>query len=259
MTDPIRLRRNAFRWVAVVATLLGTPGAPLGAQQIDTIRVGSPALESSALLPGTYVIENYRRTDGTEILASITTQTITPSRVGGIEVFVVAMTHAPTNGDTTVSRTQVRASDLALQHHRTKGTRDSAAVSATDGVVTGWVVLPETPTSLIDEAIAQPVFPIEGQIPWIFPLLPLAEGYAAAIPHFSEWAGGEKWSTIRVTGSERLTIGGAEIECWIVDGGELFRGYNVTYWVSKASRRIVQGVAKGAGSGPEFWSRMRAP
>jgi hypothetical protein len=159
------------------------------------------------------------------------------------------------SNDTTRSSIVVRADDYALIHHRVKANRDSAAVSVSNTFLTGWVVLPDQPIALLDQNLSRPVFPVEGQIPWLFPLLPLEEGYAAALPYFSEWHGGEQWKTIRVTGSDSLRLGDVTFDCWVVDGGELFPGYEVTYWIDRATRRILQGVARGGEGRPEYWSR----
>jgi hypothetical protein len=250
---------NALRYAGLVAGWLTSVTPAIAAQHIDTVRVGAAALRDVQLQPGTYTIESVRRADGRDTPINVTTQTITRERKSDIDVFVVHTTHAATGGDTTIGVIVARASDFALVHHRVKATGDSAAVAATDGYLTGWVVLPGELPRLIDQRLDRPVFAIEGQIPWLFPLLPLVEGYAAAVPHYSEWEGREQWSTIRVVGAERVTRNGQELDCWKVDGGELFPGYGVTYWVDKRTRRVVQGVARGTEAGPEFWSWLRMP
>lgn len=250
---------NTFRCAGLLATWLIGVTPAVAAQHVDTVRVGNPALRDARLQPGTYTIESFRRADGHDTPISTTRQAITRDRQADVDVYVIHTTHASAGGDTTIGVIVARASNYALLHHRVKAARDSAAVAVTNGHVTGWVVLPGEPTRLIDQRLERPVFPIEGQIPWLFPLLPLAEGYAAAVPHYSQWEGREEWSTIRVVGAERLTQDGRELDCWKVDGGELFPGYRVTYWVEKSTRRVVQGVARGAEAGPEFWSRMRTP
>jgi hypothetical protein len=231
----------------------------VAAQHVDTVRVGSAALRDASLQTGTYTIESFQRVDGRDTPISTTTQAVTRDRQGDLDVYIVHTAHVSAGGDTTVSVIVARASDFALLHHRVKADQDSAAVTVTAGYLTGWVVLPGEPTRLIDQRLERPVFPIEGQVPWLFPLLPLAEGYRAAVPHYSEWEGREDWTTIRVVGSERLTQDGRVLDCWKVDGGELFPGYQVTYWVEKTTRRVVRGVARGSEAGPEFWSQLRTP
>lgn len=240
-----------------VLWILGLIGmsARLGAQEVDTVRVGSASLEGARLLPGAVVMESFKRVDGVDTPTSTTTQRVALGRRGADDVYVIETVHVSPDGDTTRSSIVVRAADFSLMHHRVKAARDSAAATATATYLTGWVALPDQPVSLLDRQLDRPVFPVEGQIPWLFPLLPLAPGYTATIPHYSEWAGAEQWKTIRVTGTETVRRGAAAVDCWVVDGGELFPGYRVTYWVAKSTRQIVQGVARGAGTGPEYWSK----
>jgi hypothetical protein len=250
---------NAFRYAALVAGWLTAVTSAMAAQHIDSVRAGGTTLRDVQLQPGTFIMESVRRADGRDTPISVTTQTITRDHRGDVDVYVIHTTHAATGGDTTVGVIVARTSDFSLLHHRVKAAGDSAAVAVTDGYLTGWVVLPGEPPQLIDQRLDRPVFPIEGQIPWLFPLLPLAEGYAAAVPHYSQWEGREQWSTIRVVGTEQVTRNGQELDCWKVDGGELFPGYGVTYWVDKRTHRVVQGVARGTEAGPEFWSWLRTP
>ena len=250
---------NALRFTGLVLGWLVGVVPLLAAQHVDTIRVGSSALRDATLHAGTYTIESFQRVDGRDTPISTTTQAITRGREGDFDAYTIHTTHMAAAGDTTIGVIVARATDFALLHHRVKAGQDSAAVAVTAGYATGWVVLPGEPTRLIDQRLQQPVFPIEGQIPWLFPLLPLAEGYTAAVPHYSEWEEREHWTTIQVVGSERLARDGHVFDCWKVDGGELFPGFRVVYWVEKSTRRVVEGVARGPEAGPEFWSRVRTP
>lgn len=243
---------------ASLAALLATAALPAGgvSQVVDTVRVGSASLTGARPEPGTARIESFVRSDGTDTPTSTTTQRVGSDTRGGVEVFVIETEHASPDGETTRSTIVVRASDFALLRHRVKADADSAAVTSNGAALTGWVVLPGEPVSLLDRTLDRPVFPVEGQLPWLFPLLPLVEEYAAAIPHFSQWAGVEEWTTIRVLGTEPIAYEGEDRDCWVVDGGELFPGHRVTYWVDRENRRILQGVARGETGGPEYWSRL---
>lgn len=249
---------NRARRIPMLVLPLISATTALAAQPADTIRVGSPALRAASPVVGTYAIESFRRVDGVDTPTSTTTQSVDRGRFAGEDVYIISTHHASADGDTTRSSIVIRAADFSLLHHRVKAARDSAAVTANRGHLTGWVALPGEPIRLLDQPLDHPVFPIEGQIPWLFPVLPLEDGYTAAIPHFSEWEGGESWKSVRVIGSETVEREGRQLECWKVDGGELFPGFRVTYWVDKGSRHIVQGVARGTEPGPEFWSRARA-
>ena len=238
---------------AAVTLALPSPGR---AQNVDTVRVGSTSLGGAHLELGTTRVASFVRSDGADSPTGTTIQRVRSGTRDGMDVYFIETEHASGEGDATRSTIVVRAADFALLHHRVKAEGDSAAVSVSGGSLTGWVVLPGEPVSLLDRALDGPVFPIEGQIPWLFPLLPLTERYAAAIPHFSEWAGAEQWSSIRVLGSERIEHGGETRDCWRIDGGELFPGHRVTYWVDRENRRILQGVARPEGGGTEYWSRL---
>lgn len=243
--------RNATGPLAVLLLVITEVAA---AQRPDTLRVGSSALRGAELLTGTYRMVSVRRANGHDAPNSTTVITIRRDGTGPGAVYVIASVHASAGGDTTIAAITARASDFALVHHRVRGSADSTAVTAGDGFLTGWVVLPGQPVSLIDQPLVRPLFPMDGQVPWLFPLLPLADGYAAVIPHYSPWARGTKWTSVRVLGSERIELNGETVHCWKVDGGELFPGYRVTYWVDKGRRRVVRGVARGDPDDPEFWS-----
>lgn len=243
---------------ALVAASVAVGAPVVAAQHIDTVRVGSPALSGAGPQPGTYTLESVSRADGHDTPMGTTAQSVSRDRRGNQDVYVIRTVHVAAPRDTTIAVIVVRAADLALVHHRVQAERDSAAAAAGAGYVTGWVALPGEPVRLIDRRLGS-VFPVEGQIPWLFPLLPLADGYRAAVPHYSEWEDQEVWTTIRVVASEPVVLGGSAVDCWKVDGGELFPGYTVTYWVDKPTRRVVQGVARGGGPGPEYWSRLRTP
>ena len=251
------MSRTAFAR-ALIAALVAAAALPADgvSQVVDTVRVGSGSLAGVRPEPGTTRVASFTRSDGTDTPTSTTTQRVGSDTRGGVEVFVIETGHTSPDGETTRSTIVVRASDFALLHHRVKADRDSAAVTSSGTALTGWVALPGEPVSLLDRTLERPVFPVEGQLPWLFPLLPLAEEYAAAIPRFSQWAGVEEWSTIRVLGSERIAHEGGDRDCWVVDGGELFPGHRVTYWVDRENRRILQGVARGEAGGPEYWSRL---
>ena len=243
----------------VAAAIVLTP-CTLEAQQVDTIRVGSPALRDAALRTGTERIESYRVTGDDRQPTSTTEQTLRRGRAGDRDVYIIRTVHASPDGDTTRSLIVVDASDFRLLHHRVKATHDSAAVTSDGTHVTGWVVLPDTPIRLLDQAVGHAVFPIEGQMPWLFPLLPLNEGYRATIPHFSEWSSGETWSTIGVMGSETVEWNGEGRECWVVDVGEFGPpGYRGTAWVDKETRRILQSALRGPPGRVEYWAYAASP
>ncbi|HEX9582209.1 MAG TPA: hypothetical protein VF970_13990 [Gemmatimonadales bacterium] len=237
-------------WPASWWFLLAALPATSGAQQVDTVRVGSQLVQPSLLAPGTYVHESFRVDGPNRTSVSRTTQTVEAGR----EAFVIRTMHAASSG-TSQSVTVVRRSDLAMVHHAVRAPRDSTDVTMSGEYLTGWTVLPNTPTRLMGLRLDHPVFPIEGQIPWLMGLLPLKDGYRAAVPHFSEWDAREVWDLLEVQGSETIQVGDAAFDCWKVDaGGFGMPGYRMTRWIDRATRRVVQSALRGAAGQTEYWS-----
>jgi len=249
----VKLVRLGLPSVSMMITLLAAC-ATTRHVSTDTVRAGSPALQGVAVREGTYVLANYRQVEGVDTRQSTTTQTLRWGRVGDVYAWFISTTHV--SPDTTQTEVAVRADDLSLLHQRVKGVLDSTAVSASRDYLTGWVHLHEQEPLLLDRTLDYPVFPVEGQIPWLFPLLPLAEGYTATIEYFSPWNAGTVTKTIRVLGTETIEVAGERFETWKVDGGRLFGNYIVTYWIDQATRWVVRGIARGSGDGPVFWSEL---
>jgi len=236
---------SASRWVS--------------AQAPEAIRAGSVALRGVRMPLTSDTVDNYVVTGGVRQLAGTTVRSITMHQDAVEPVYQIRTIHWTLRGDTSVTTMVVRAQDFSLVFHRVKAPRDSAAVTASRNHLTGWVVLPNQPVILLDRTLEYPVFGVEGQVPWLFPLLPLTAAYRAVVPHFSQWEGGEGWDTVTVVGSERVTIGTRSFDCWKVDTGTLGPpGYRMHRWIEKASRRVVQSVLRGGPSEPEYWSYLRS-
>jgi len=248
--------RTTVLAIALFLVPIAVPRA--AAQTPDTVRVGSPSLAGARPPLTSDTVDNYVVTGGARRLAGTTVRTITRRDDPLEPVYEIRTAHWIAGGDTSHSTMVVRVRDLSLVFHRVKAPRDSAAVTASRAHLTGWVVLADQPATLLDRTLAHPVFGVEGQVPWLFPLLPLAAGYTAVVPHFSQWDGGEQWATITVVGPERVTIGARAFECWKVDAGPLGPpGYRAYAWVDRQSRRVVQAALRGPGGDREYWSSLR--
>ena len=242
----------------LAACLLAACAARSDAQEMDTVRVGSPALRGARLPLGTVTVESFAIEGSVRKPTSTTVRTITPGRDGADSVYVIRTLHWAPQADTSVTVLAVRADDLSLVYYRVKATRDSAAVTASPGHLTGWVVMPDQPVSLLDRTLDWPVFALGGQIPWLLPVLPLAQGYRAVVSRFSQWEGGEVLTPVEVQGSETVTLGSRSFDCWRVDTGALGPpGYRMIRWIDKASRRVVQSVLRGSSGGTEYWGYLR--
>ena len=242
----------------VILTSVSTPRW-VRAQAPDTIHAGSPALRGATMPLTTDTVDNYTLTGGVRQLSSTTVRSITRHQDAAEPTYLIRTLHWTARGDTSVTTMVVRADDYSLVFHRVKAPRDSAAVTASRNHLTGWVVLPNQPVILLDRALEHPVFGVEGQIPWLLPLLPLAAGRQFVVPHFSQWDSAEKWDVVTVIGSEDVTVGSRSFDCWKVDMGSLGPpGYRMYRWVDKASRRIVQSMLRGGATETEYWSYLRS-
>jgi len=243
--------------LSIAILLSGVIAGTTPAQTIVIVRVGAPVLRGLMLSPGSDTVDNYLVEGGSRRLTATTVRTITLQTDSIEPRYEIRTLHWAPQGDTGSSTMTIRASDLSLVFHRVKAARDSAAVTASRTHLTGWVVLPNQPLRLIDLNLPAPVLGVEGQIPWLFPLLPLTAGSKMAIAHFSQWDGGERWDTLNVTGSESVTLGPITYDCWKVDVGALGPpGHRMTRWVDRRTRRVVQSVLRGT-AGPEYWSYLR--
>jgi hypothetical protein len=245
--------KTCNRLAALIMLMAVFPVSLIG-QRLDTVRAGSGSLRADLLMPGTYEHENYRVEGQNRILSSRTTQTV---EVRG-DTVVIRTTHA-SSSDTSHSMTMVHRRDLALVHHEVRARRDSTNVTVNGDYLTGWSVLPGAPTQLIGLRMGRAVFPVEGQIPWLMGLLPLREGYRAAVPHFSEWTGKEGWDHLEVAAEEHVIVNGRGYDCWRVDAGPLGPpGYRMTRWIDSTTRRVVQSALRGPAGQTEYWSWMIA-
>ena len=245
---------------SLVALLLsGSIWGQLLAQSPHIVRVGSSDLQGANLRSGTDTVDDFVVKDGVRQANGTTIRSIASLQDSSGSAYQISSLQWNPQGDTTVTTMVVRGLDLSLVFHRVKGTHDSAAVTASRIHLTAWVVLPDQPVRLLDLDLEHPVFGVEGQVPWLLPLLPFAPGYTAVVPHFSPWSGREKWDTVSVVGSEQVVIGARTYDCWKVDTGPLGPpGYRMTRWIDKRTRRIVQSALRGTSPGTEYWSYLRS-
>jgi len=249
---------NAQR-LLVALLLAGSTWSRLPAQSPHVIGVGSSDLQGAHPPIGTDTVDDFMVKDGVRQPTGTTVRTIAALPDASGAAYQISSLQSNPQGDTTVTTMVVHGQNLSLVFQRVKGTHDSAAVTASQSHLTAWAVLPDQPARLLDLALDHPVFGVEGQVPWLLPLLPLAPGYTAVVPHFSPWSGREKWDTVSVIGSREIMIGSRTYDCWEVDTGPLGPpGYRMTRWIDKRTRRVVQSALRGATPGPEYWSYLRS-
>ncbi len=229
------------------------------AQDPDTVYAGSPALGSFLPPLGTDTIYGYVDAGGNRSPLNVALLTISEGGEGPDGYWRVVNRHVSLPGnDTTSTLILFRKSDFSLVHHSVSAPGDSASVTVAGDRLTGWVVLPGEPPSLLDLELPHPVLPVDGPSPWFFSLLPLREGYTAVVPRFNMWSGGEVWKTYTVVASEFVEAGERSYACWKVDAGPLGPpGYTAFCWVDKSSRRVVQSALLNPDGGTEYWSYTR--
>jgi hypothetical protein len=227
----------------------------------DTIRPGQITLHTPFL--GTDTVDSYK-IDGDDTTLTNTWIRTTGRAVAEAQpVFRIATTHVSHgSGDTTYNVLEVNPHDLALVRHDLRAPTDSAhAQCDTSAHVRGWSDMPSRGRHEIDVQYPAPVFPDDGIGPWLAGLLPLERHYAAVLPQFNLWSGGELYLTVKVVGDGPLNRGKLSFPCWLLEvsgrGGP--PGYKTRWWISKTSRRLLQSVSRKTVSDPEYLAIMRRP
>lgn len=242
---------------ALLAFLVVCP-VRVSAQIVDSVVVGDPSVNVSLLTAGTDTVDSYKVVGSNRSWLNTNIQTVFEAHDGTRPVIQINSVHFSASGDTTIGSILVLQEDLSLIRHRVKGKNDSAAVAFTENRITGWVVLPGRPVSLIDRVVLHRVFPVDGAAPWFVRALPLSEGYRAVIRRYDPWQDCEVWKSISVVGTEIMKWNGAERNCWKIDGGPLGPpGYKAFYWVDKDSNRILQTALLGPEDNVQYWSVTR--
>lgn len=224
-------------FVPVVALASATSVA---AQAPDTVRTGT-ALQIRFLAPGVDTVDSRQIQNGTESPVSIAVRTIERA---GDNWRIVVHHSAVGRDDRTVDTTLVAGRDLHLMRKAIWALTDSAVVVYRNGRVTGWATPPNEERRSIDAQVAHPVLPDDGLLPWLWTLLPLSEGYAAAIETFGTWDGEMHVVTFRVIGSEEVEREGRKVDCWVVTSDRLEPyGIHARALVEKGTRRVVRSDA----------------
>ncbi|MBI3112344.1 MAG: hypothetical protein HYZ01_12325 [Ignavibacteriales bacterium] len=247
------MRRLLGTLSAVVLFCSFSPG---NAATQDTLHVGSEILDGAVPFLGTTSIESFKLHQGVRTPVSRSIQTIERAVEDDFPVYRVTIIHwAAGRGDSAITTVVVRQQDFALLRHKVKANLDSAVVLYSQGFLSGWVVLPNTPILLIDMETSHPVFPVDGPAPWLLSALPLRENFAIVIPRYSMWEKGARNEALKVIGTETLERHGKPVECWKVDNGPFaIPGYRAYRWVDKQTKKILQTVLRGKPDEPEYRS-----
>lgn len=250
-----------FGLVAVAAWVLlqGITGSDAAAQiASDTIHPGELNLPAPFL--GVDTMDSYKVVNGERTRLNTWVRRIEVGIDDTIRILRVLTTHVSAkSGDTTKSHIILNAGDLSLAQQTVWSPNDSGGVYVLPSKIRGWISSPQVPWQAFTVMTGKPVFPDDGLAPWLLELLPYANGYRAAIARFNMWHKGETVAAVRVAGSEVLSNGVANVDCWVVDvdgaGGPPY--YKQRRWVSKTSRRVLKIVMRKGGADPEYESVMR--
>ncbi len=136
-------------------------------------------------------------------------------------------------GDTVVLVRQT----LAPLTHRSTDARRTMALDYAGARVTGRVTPAGGAATAVDAALPAPVFD-GATVDLVLSALPLAAGYAVKLPVYLHEAGGLVWVTARVTGSEDVEAGGAQVAAWRVECEIAKR--QVTYWIAQEGREVLR-------------------
>jgi hypothetical protein len=134
------------------------------------------------------------------------------------------------------ARGQAMKIEVSYADGRAKG---SATTPGPQGMKT-IVVDTTVPAGAVDDNVLQA----------LLPALPLGAGKAFQVPVFASGQGTSKVMTVTVTGNESVTVPAGTFDAWKVEvsGGQV----PVTFWVSRATPRVVKMGFAGAPMGFEL-------
>jgi hypothetical protein len=159
-------------------------------------------------------------------------------RVANGEVIRIQTVASPMVGQS-IDTVVFKQATFTPVRHRGRSAQRTLSLDYNGAKVTGSMVPASGGTAQpIDVTSDAPLFD-SGSLDLALTVLPLAEGYSARLPAYMLEAGGKTAMTIRVTGSEQVTVAGAApTDTWVVEAE--MAGQKLTHWVDKATREIVK-------------------
>jgi hypothetical protein len=155
---------------------------------------------------------------------------------------------SPVMGNSTDTVVVLRQT-LAPVRHRSVNARRTMSLDFDRATVKGAVTPAGGAAQPVDVTGGEPMFDA-GVLELVLRSLPLADGYAAKLPVYVHEAGGAVSVTVRVTGSERITLAdGTSVDSWVVESDMM--GQKVKQYIAKDSREVVRTVIV-AGPGVEL-------
>jgi hypothetical protein len=182
---------------------------------------------------------------------------VTRTTIGGRPVDLLTMNYT-SNGSEHLFQADTLAVDaatLAPLWRRFHAKHDAASITFKGRQASGYSVRENEARVTVSHALSDDAFDA-AMVRWILPLVPLQLGHRAAIKSFDIWRNAEALSAFTVTGSEVLQVGGAKIDCWVVEGPPGVGGTSgARRWIAKSTGRLMQ--TSSPSGGRLFWMVAR--
>ena len=142
------------------------------------------------------------------------------------------------------------ATTLAPQWRRFHARYDSATVTFNGRHATGWSVRDHSSRVKVDLELPEGAFG-GGMLRWVLAGATLKRGATGSVKWLDIWKNNVESVSFTVSGSERLTVGGPQVDAWVVDvsGGNQL-------WLDKKTGQVLQGRS-GIKTPGEWWTVKR--
>lgn len=258
MTAATSLRRSRFlrgteRLLIVVAALLLSFRVAIqdaSAQQRDVIVPGSPLVDVSLIQPRVDTFQlSIVQADGTERMASRQIRSIEASDLGGTPTWTIAQSYASESGSS-IDRSVIARRDLGSLRYTFSGDGAEHRFAFDGRRVTGTVRPPDGAARSVSYELPAISFSAVVDVE-VVRALPLEVGLDVRIAAYNPPQPPRPEPTrIRVTGCERLSTAGGEVDAWVVsyEAGAA----PTTLWIARDDRRFLRLRSK-LGNGSTFW------
>ena len=242
------IRSTILLFAALMAPAAPTPAAAQ-AGPVDTISVGDALPRWDRLKPGTKRYLRYREENGRRIAMDIWSRTIAfePDSSGVQRLHISQQWNGATLPFDRELDSWFELRTFRPLTHRTKRiAKDATTVAAflfDDREVRGDPAVAGNSQAALRVAAPERTFNFETDTE-MMATLPWRKGYAARINFYHPGGEPPKWYILRVTGEDRLILGGRPIDSWVVqiDYGAVGSS---RFWIDKDTQSILRVAATG--------------